>query len=372
MKILIVASYDRSLITFRGDLLKAMVQLGHDVVACAPNFTESVRTELLSMGVDSQSIAMARTGLNPIMDLRTVVSLVRLFLRERPERILSYTMKSVLYTALAAQIAGVSEVYSMITGLGYAFSTGGGLRRITSSFVIRNAFRIARGGTKCFLFQNPDDLDEFQSLGLIGTHTKTQLVNGSGVNTRCFPMTPLPDEPHFLLAARLVTEKGIYQYVEAARAVRAHHPQAKFRLAGWLDSNPHAISESQLESWVLEGVIEYLGVLEDVRPALTQSRVFVLPSYYREGTPRTILEAMSMGRPIITADAPGCREAVRDGVNGLLVPPRDSTELASAMMRFLESPELATEMGRAGRRIAEEKYDVHKVNQVILDCMELY
>lgn len=370
MKVLVIASYDRSLITFRGDLLAEMVNLGHDVVACAPDLSDSVRDCLLALGVQPRSIVMARTGMNPITDLHTVMSLVHLLRAERPERILSYTMKSVLYAAVAARLAGLSEVYSMITGLGYAFSAGGGLRRQIISFVVQNLYRLARGGTKCFIFQNPDDLNDFRISGLIGSHARTLLVNGSGVNTDYYSVVPLPHEPVFLLIGRLIEGKGIYQYVEAAQEVRLAYPKARFLLAGWLDSNPDAIGESQLQKWVADGIIEYLGVLDDVRAAVGQCRIFVLPSY-REGTPRTVLEAMSMGRPVITTDVPGCRETVKDGVNGYLVRPRDSKDLVRAMMKLLDTPEIADKMGLVGRRIAVEKYDVHKVNRVILECMSL-
>jgi len=220
------------------------------------------------------------------------------------------------------------------------------------------------------LFQNPDDESEFRSRGLVGPNTPTLVVNGSGVDITHYSPTPTSSDPIFLMIARLVAEKGVREYAEAARLVRRSHPEARFHLAGWIDSTPDAIDESLLNSWISEGTIEYLGALDDVRPALSRCRVYVLPSY-REGTPRTVLEAMSMGRPIITTNAPGCRETVEHEVNGLLVRPRDSENLAQAMIRLIESSSLAEDMAQESRRIAVEKYDVHKVNAVILNCMGL-
>jgi glycosyltransferase involved in cell wall biosynthesis len=198
------------------------------------------------------------------------------------------------------------------------------------------------------------------------------MINGSGVDLGAFRPAALPQgDVSFLLIARLLKDKGIREYVEAARQVRAQYPRTSFHLVGRLDQgNPAGISARELHDWQTEGVVEYLGRLDDVRPAITATSVYVLPSY-REGTPRTVLEAMAMGRPIVTTDAPGCRETVRHGVNGYLVPVRDADALAQAMARFVEEPGLIAAMGRESRRIAEEKYDVHKVNRVILQAMRL-
>ncbi len=371
MKVLVIASYDRSLITFRGDLLRSMVESGHEVVACSPNFSDRIRESLALLGVRHHKIRMARTGMNPLMDLVTFAALLRLIRAERPDRVLAYTVKAVIYASLAAKLLRFPQLYSMITGLGYAFSSRPGFKRKASSAAVRVLYRLARGGSKCLFFQNPDDLAEFRRCRLIGKHTGTVMINGSGVNIDFYPVVPLNQDPVFLLIGRLVVEKGVREYAEAAKVVREQYPQARFMLAGWLDSNPDAISESELQGWIGDGTIEYLGQLEDVRPALASCRIFVLPSYYREGTPRTILEAMSMGRPVITADTPGCRETTQNGVNGYLVRQRDSTDLAEAMVKLLESPQTAEKMGRASRRIAQNKYDVKKVNRVILNSMGL-
>jgi glycosyltransferase involved in cell wall biosynthesis len=214
-------------------------------------------------------------------------------------------------------------------------------------------------------FQNPDDEKLFRELGLLRRSTKSVLVNGSGVDLEAFRPVPFPPEISFLMIARLISLKGIHDYAKAAEAVRARHADVPFRLAGWIDDTPDAIREQDLRRWVDGGTLEFLGKLDDVRPALAAASVYVLPSH-REGTPRTVLEAMAMGRPVVTTDAPGCRETVRHGHNGFLVPVSDPVALAGALERFLQSPSLLEEMGRESRRIAVEKYDVHCVNAVML------
>lgn len=194
------------------------------------------------------------------------------------------------------------------------------------------------------------------------------VVNGSGVDVDEYTTMPLPKQPRFLLIGRLLGDKGVREYALAAAKVKAHYPNAHFLLVGWIDDNPDAISQKELDSWIESGTLEFLGKLGDVRPAIADCRVYVLPSY-REGTPRTVLEAMAMGRAIITTDAPGCRETVVEGENGYLVPVRDSEALANAMLHCIENPDDVSAMGTVSRQIAVNKYDVHKVNQVMLKEM---
>ncbi|MDW8468614.1 MAG: glycosyltransferase family 4 protein [Burkholderiales bacterium] len=200
-------------------------------------------------------------------------------------------------------------------------------------------YRIALVGARTVFFQNADNRREFERLGIVGSRHRVVTVAGSGVDLERYAPAPFPPEPSFLMLARLLVEKGVREYVAACREVRRHRPQARCRLAGWIDDNPTAIRREELAQWQREGDVEYLGYLDDVRPAIAASAVYVLPSYH-EGMPRSVLEAMAMGRPIITTDAPGCRETVEDGVNGYRVPVRDSTALAQAMMRYAEAPEL--------------------------------
>jgi glycosyltransferase involved in cell wall biosynthesis len=283
--------------------------------------------------------------------------------RIRPDVVLAYTIKPVIYGSLAAAVAGVPRRFALVTGLGYAFT---GERGGLLTGLIRRLYRIALERVHKVFFQNPDDQALFRQLGILRNGTPSVVVNGSGVDVGDYAVGPLPEGPaRFLMIGRLLGDKGVREYAEAARRVRAVHPEAGFGLVGWIDENPDAIAQSELDAWVAEGCIEFEGRLADVRPAIAACSVYVLPSY-REGTPRTVLEAMAMGRPIITTDAPGCRETVVDGDNGFLVPVKSVDALVGAMLRFIDDPGLAPRMGARSRRVAEDKYDVHKVNEVML------
>ena len=368
-KIVVVGSYADSLVNFRGPLLQAMVRAGHEVIACAPDGSPELVAELKALGVEYCDIPLERTGLNPVRDLRFLLALYRLFRRIKPEVVLGYTIKPVLYGSYAARAAGVPCLYSLITGLGYAFGAEAWRQRLLGSLV-RQLYRHSLRFNRKVFFQNPDNLASFAAFGLLRNPQQAVLVNGSGVDVDAFVPAPLPERPAFLLIARLLGDKGIREYVAAARAVSSDYPEVKFRLAGWLDEKPGSIRQSELDSWQEEGIIEYLGRLADVRPALRAASVYVLPSY-AEGTPRTVLEALAMGRAVITTDAPGCRETVVHGENGFLVPVKDVAALAAAMRQFIQHPLLAGQMGVKGRAISEEKYAVDKVNRVMLEAMDL-
>lgn len=369
-KIVVLGSLPESLINFRGPLLRAMVERGHQVTACAPEAPEAVRQALGEIGADYRNVPLERTGLSPRRDLAALLALIRLFRELQPDVVFSYTIKPVIYGSLAARMAGVPCRISMVTGLGYAFSeAASGMKQRLISMAARGLYRISLKGNHRVFFQNPDDRELFQELRIVARSEQAALVNGSGIDIEKFQPAPFPDRPVFLLIARLLWDKGIREYVEAARLIKSQHPQAVFRLVGWIDQNPTALTAEELQSWIDEDVIEYLGQLDDVRPAIASSSVYVLPSY-REGTPRTVLEAMAMGRPIVTTDAPGCRETVEPGDNGFLVPVRDAPAIAEAMARFIDEPALIPRMGAASRRLTEVKYDVHRVNAVLLDAME--
>lgn len=313
---------------------------------------------------------MTRAGLNPLRELGTLQALRRLLRELKPDAVLSYTIKPVIWGSLAAKQAGVPRVFSMITGLGYAFMSATSLKQRLVHRVACGLYRRALRGTTGVFFQNRDDEALFRELGLLPASVPSTLINGSGVDLKQFQPVPLPDAPVFLLMARLIADKGIREYRQAAIQVKQQVPQACFLLAGGLDENPTAITQPELDGWQAEGSIEYLGRLADVRPALRECSVYVLPSY-REGTPRSTLEAMATGRPVVTTDSPGCRETVVDGENGLLVPVRNADALAAAMLKLARDPALRARMGAASLQLARERYDVYKVNEVIFDTMGL-
>ena len=367
-KVVIISQYSPSLINFRGDLIRAMVELGHEVICLGPE--AGYKQPLQELGADYRQIPLHRTGLNPLKDVKTLFSLRKALKEIKPDIVFSYTVKPIVYGSIAAHMAGVRQMYAMITGLGYVFIGQTFKQKLLTQIV---AFLYRRGlkYNQVVFFQNPDDLHLFVSKSIVPKTAKPVLVNGSGVNIEKFAFAPPKLSPvTFLLIARLIKDKGILEYVESARLLKQKYPDARFQLLGPLDINPAAITQEQLERWTKEGIIEYLGKTNDVRPYIADASVFVLPSY-REGTPRSVLEAMSMGRPIITTDAPGCRETVIDGRNGFLVPVKDVDTLKSAMEKFILNPDLIVQMGEQSHIIAEEKYDVRKVNRAILQEMGL-
>jgi len=376
MKILLIAGLAESLVNFRGHLIAALQAVGMEVHVAAPELRRGspLREQLEVSGCQVHNILLCRAGTNPVADLRTLLCLWRLMRRIRPTHVLGYTIKPVIYGSLAAHWAGVPNRFALITGLGYTFtgqpglSNGGRdwLRAVAQRLYAHALYRVDK-----VFFQNPDDMTLFRDLGILSSKVPVVVVNGSGVDVENFDVTPIPVwPPHFLLIARLLGDKGVREYAEAAQRIKAAHSEVLFSLVGWIDENPDAIGQEELESWIADGRLDFLGRMSDVRQAIEACTVYVLPSY-REGTPRTVLEAMAMGRPIITTDVPGCRETVVDGDNGFLVPMKSVDALVQAMEHFIEARSLVASMGVRSRQVAEEKYDVHKVNEVMLREMGL-
>lgn len=371
MKFLLIASYPDSLIQFRGHLIDELLRLGFDVNVAVPDIIgdDDVYLVLNSKGVKVHNIPLKRTGMNPFLDILTLTAIFRLIRQIKPTHILGYTIKPVIYATLTAWLLKVPHRFALISGLGYAFTAG--KSNTTKSIlrqVIQRLYRLSLNRLDLVFFQNHDDKSLFNKLGILSDSVPSCIVNGSGVNISEYQQSDLPKESRFLMITRLLGNKGVREYAAAAKMVQAKYPRSSFSLVGWIDDNPDSILQRELDTWVTQGTIEYLGKLTDVRPAIAKCSVYVLPSY-REGTPRTVLEAMAMGRPIITTDAPGCKETVIHGDNGFLVPVKAVEELASAMIRFIEEPDLLNKMGTSSRAMAEEKYDVHKVNNVMLQEM---
>lgn len=374
MRFLILASLSGSLTGFRKPLIQALVDNGLEVHAAAPELlaNSKVVNELSAMGVTCHDAALSRTGINPIADVKAMFALRRLMKEIKPDYFVGYTIKPVIYGNLAAWLAGVPHRFALITGLGYTFIGGQGVKRKLVSKLAHTLYKAALSKSHKAFFQNPDDEALFRELGLLPKGTPSVVVNGSGVPVHEYPNTPAPHhaQPKFLLIARLLGDKGVREYAAAAQIVKQQHPDVEFNLVGRIDENPNSISQAELNGWVADNTLVAHGQQPDVKPYIADCSVYVLPSY-REGTPRTVLEAMSIGRAIITTDAPGCRETVIDGVNGFLVPVKDANALANAMVKFIEQPELIATMGKRSREIAEQKYDVGIVNKQMLDGMGL-
>ncbi len=366
MKFVLVSPKNRTAYNFRGDLIKLIISKGYEVIVTGPNRDNVEKIEAL--GARFVEIPMNKNGVNPIKDIQYEKALYKLFCEEKPDAVLSYTSKPVIYGSVAAKRAGVKKITAMITGLGYAFT-----QKTLKARVIRLIMSILyKPALKCahtVVFQNPDDRDEVIRLKLVKPE-KCRVVNGSGVNMERFKPLPYPETMTFFMLSRVMYAKGIREYLRAAEIVKKKYPDVKFMLLGACEGIQDSISRESLQKYIDDGTITYFGETDNVAPYYGKCSVFVLPSY-REGTGRVILEAMATKRPIIATDVPGCRETVRNGITGFLVPAKDSEALAKKMIWFVEHPEKIPEMGEASFEYCKEKYDVRKVNANMLDFCQI-
>jgi glycosyltransferase involved in cell wall biosynthesis len=350
-----------------------MIRKEHEVLALAPDYNRNTRAAVQAIGAIPVDYSLSRTGMNPFRDAADMLHLTFLLHRLKPDITLCYFIKPVIYGTLAAWLSRVPRRFALIPGLGYAFTPSTkseSLKHRLLRGMVLVLYRAALRRADKVFFQNEDDRALFIDERAVRAERSIR-VNGTGVDLDQWqPAPPVTNPVTFLLAARLLREKGIVEFVEAARKVKTKHRDVRFVLLGGLDSNPGALSSDTIETWVSEGIIEWPGHVSDVRPWLACASVYVLPSY-REGVPRSTQEAMALARPIITTDVPGCRETVIDGENGFLVPLRDVNSLVSAMERFILQPEMIERMGRSSRLIAEERFDVRKINQIIMKEMRI-
>lgn len=376
-KFILFASHANSVLNFRQNLINDLNRQSLDVHIVIPKLCSvndrGVISKIERLGVTVHEVDLNRTGLNPILDFITLLRIIIIFRKVKPEYILSYTIKPVIYGSFAARLLGIKHCFALITGLGLVFNEGAGVKHKVLLYVVKYLYKIGLSGTEKVFFQNPDDSRLFCSLKIINVE-KSCVVNGSGVdlNYYKFFISPKNKEVSFLMMARLLNSKGVRIYFEAAKNIKALYPDIIFFLAGNIDDlNNDSISKVELDSWVKSGVIDYYGSLKDVRSAIVNCSVYVLPSFYREGVPRSILEAMSTGRAIITTDTPGCRETVVNGKNGYLIAPKSAPDLVNSMLNFVKNPNIISDMGIKSREIAEEKYDVKKVNLKMLRTMKI-
>lgn len=370
--IVMLASSAPSLTNFRGPLLKALVGRGLRVTAVAPDFDGHTRDSLIAIGVEPVQIEMQRVGMDPFADISYFRRLGALFDRLAPDALVAYTAKPVIWGSLAARgRSRTIRIVAMITGLGYAFTPPERptLRHTIAHIAARLLYWRALRGVDHILFQNPDDRTLFRRERLLPPAAATSVMAGSGVDLEHYAPALSPDGLAFLMISRLLGAKGAREYAAAALGLKAKYPHVSFRLVGGFDAGPDAIAREEVERWVAGG-LEYGGNVQDVRPAIAAANCVVLPSY-REGTPRAVLEAMAMGRPVITTNAPGCRETVVEGVNGWLVPARRIPPLVEAMERVIKAPDVLSRMGEASLDIARRKYDVHLANAVVIAALKL-
>lgn len=366
-KIMVVAAHTPSLFWFRMDMMRQFIALGYDVVAVANEDEEKWNDKFLSYGVRYKQVYVNRNGTNPIKDFKTLKEIKRLIKDERPNKIFAYNAKAVIYSGIAAKKLKV-DYYTLIAGVGSVFLSRSLKNRIIQS-IMSAEYKKTLKRSKAVFFQNRDDSALFLDKGLV-KQDQIVYIHGSGVNLETFKSEVLPSNFSFLFTGRLIKDKGIREYLEACEIIKQKYPDVKCMLVGPYDTNPTSLKEEELKRYIDSHIIEYYGEQRDVRPFLRQCSVFVLPSY-REGTPKTVLEAMATGRAIITTDAPGCKETVVDRENGFLVPIKNVNALVDKMIELINNPRLVREFGIKSRQIAEEKFSVETVNDTICQTMEI-
>lgn len=365
MKILFVSHHSGSLINFRGDLIKDIIQKGHTVYTVAPDNTKD--EELAKLGVIPYTIQLDKNSLNVLNSIKFVRSLKSYIKKNSFDIIFAYTIKPVIFSALAKR--NTNKLILMIEGLGGLFTKPITFKkRVIGRFALllyRYSFKRAE---KIFLL-NRDDF-EFLTRKTKMEKSKAVIINGIGVNLEYFHNVSVPKDLRFLFIGRLIESKGILDFCNAAKLLKTEFPDVQFDVVGGYDSKDDGVKEKTLLPFISKNIINYHGEVSDVRVIIEKSSVFVLPSYYREGLPRSIMEAMSMGRAIITTNNVGCKETVVNGYNGFLVEPLDYIDLYKKMKKFVINQNLLEQFGQNSRKLCEEKFDVKMINQQILDNIE--
>ena len=367
-KMILVSGSGDTVAWFRVEFLKKFIDKSYKVYVLVPDIREDLKPILLNLGVEFIHINLNRKGFNIFNLLKSVKEISNIFNIYKPDVIFSYTHKAILASSLASKISGYTNIFSLITGTGHIFDDQNlkeKFIRLIGSF----ALKISLHYNNLVFFQNPDDKSLFEREKIVPSN-KTRLVNGSGVNLEKFSTTKLPSEPIFLCMARLIKSKGIIEFAKAAKIVKDANPEARFLLFGYPDNHVDSIDEDEIiNKWNKKYGIEYMGYSSNPIESINECSVFVLLSY-KEGTPRVVLEAMAMGRPIITSDTPGCRETVINNLNGFLVPKKDYFKAALSMKALLDH-DLRNKMGSESRKYCESKYNVHNVNDSLFDEMGL-
>lgn len=367
-KFILISPKNRSAYNFRGDLIKDIQAQGYDVVVTGPNKEGIDKIEAL--GAKFEEIPVNKNGINPFADINYCLKLYKVLRKEKADAMMGYTIKPVIYGSLAGWLAGVKNRTAMVTGAGYLFASKTLKARIIKriSFVL---YKMGLGAAHKVIFQNIDDLNEFVDNKLVKKE-KCHVVNGSGVNMLKYTPSAYPKIPSFFFLGRLVYAKGGMDFIRAAKMVKEKYPEARFMILGKLEKNlPDAITPEDLMPYVNDGTVELFPETDNVSQYYAMSSVFVLPTAYREGTPRVILEALASARAIITTYTPGCKETVTDGVNGFFVPIHDPQAVAEKMEYFIRHPEDVEKMGTASLELCKNKYEISIINKRMLEIMHL-
>lgn len=368
MKILITTARTQTIKWFREDMIRYFIDQGHEVYVIGEAAGDTWKDYFIELSVTYLVVPFDRNGVNPVHDLATIGKLLGYIREIEPDIVFSYLAKAIAITGFALRKFPDIAFYPLVAGLGsiiYGSTVRDRIIRLLVLVLYKMAFRRA----DTVILQNVDNRDYLVQRRIV-SESKTAVVNGSGVNLCKFRRHPVPDEPVFLFIGRLLRDKGIREYIDAASILKSKYHHAVFRIVGSLDTNPSSLTAAELDEYTSRGSIEYCGETDDVRPYINACSVLVLPSYH-EGVPKAVLEAMSVGRMIITTNAPGCKDTTVPNENGLLVEARDTGALLSAMEYAINNPQERRRMGEASRRIAEKKFDVRVINESLASIMKL-
>ncbi len=365
----IVATSGVSLTNFRGTFIRELVAAGYRVVCVSIESPEEMSSSIEILGAEYQQVGGTRTGIGFFSGVKMIKEYYRLFKKLSPKQCFLYMSKPIAFGSLAAVLAKVPHINILVNGMENAYYRTG-LKDAVVRFVMSNFYRFAAQHSDNVFFQNNDDMAYFSNHNMLPKNNAT-VVGGSGVDMEYFALQPLPEEPVVLMTSRLLWSKGIGEFLEAVKIVKEKHQEVKVLLVGGLDHNDEALTQAELDKYIRKYDIEYCGYASDVRPYLNRCSIYVLPSYH-EGLPRSILEAMAVGRPIITTDVPGCRETVENGINGYLIPAKNAVALAEKIMLLVKYPDMRRNMAEKSHQMCQEKFEVHKVNSELLKCIRNY
>lgn len=371
MKILLIGNQASTIILFRKKLIEQLVSKDISVHILTMDNDREKFLQISQLGATPEQYIFSRSGMNPLSDMVNTVSLSKKIKEINPDVVFCFFPKPVIFGTLAAKLAGVKYVYNLLEGLGFCYTAHkkkDSFKKRILKHIQTFLYKLTLPRSKKVLFLNPDDYRDLIIHNKIAI-SDFEIIGGIGVNLNEYSYS-LPDKTslHFGMVSRLLVEKGVREFVEAAKIVKEKYPEVKFSIAGAIDDNPGGITREQLNVWKKEGHVDFLGQITDVKGYLTELSVFVLPSY-REGIPRSTQEAMSIGRPVITTDVPGCRETINHGLNGFMIPPWNVELLAEAMINFIVNPQQVISMGKESRRMAEEKFDENVATDKLISIL---
>lgn len=368
MRVAIVTTYAHKVFKARKELISEIINNGYELVVMGPEEEYLCSDSAEKIGAEYIQLNILRHNVNPIKETIALVNTVKQLKNAKIDIVIVYGTRMIPNVITAAKIAGIQSTIGIINGAGNLLMLEG-IKGAMIRMVSFPMLKFALKSSNKVIFQNKDDFKDFKANKLV-TSKNVIITNGSGVNTHEYKMLPLSDRPDFLLVSRITGSKGIDEFLEAAKIVKQRYPESTFSLVGPKDDNDGSIDWDKLFNYEQQDIIKYYGESNDIIEHLRKCRVYVFPSYYREGVPRSTLEAMSTGRPIITTDSPGCRETVEDTINGFLINPKDVNGLVEKMIWMIENPKIVEQMSDESRRIAVDKFDVHKVNEDILASID--